>query len=164
MYASMTEIPECYRVGNGDFIHFSWTSAFWIHNWVANMAYSRYDQMINDTKPLQDKLENSYLETQAEIERKALELLRSDRKASIAFLTNYSVEVAQKAFEDWKKLGETLVVKYMDGVVKKEKDGQFITNEYGGSLYPNRPKLNEDFLREIVKQKGEWLREKEIKK
>jgi dipeptidase len=164
MYASMIQTPECYRTGNGDFIHFSWTSAFWIHNWVANMAYSRYNQTINDVKPIQDKLENSYLETQAEIDRKALELLSSDRKAAISFLTDYSVGVAQKAFDDWKKLGEYLVVKYMDGVVKKEKDGQFITNEYGGSQYPNRPKLDEDFLREIVKQKGEWLREKEISK
>jgi dipeptidase len=160
MYASMNRTPECYRVGNGDFIHFSWTSAFWIHNWVANMAYSRYNQMINDTKPLQDLLENNYLKMQSEIEQQALELLSSDKKATVSFLTDYSVDVAQKALDEWKKLGENLVVKYMDGVVKKEKDGQFITNEYGGSQYPNRPKLDEDFLREVVKQKGEWLREK----
>jgi uncharacterized protein YneF (UPF0154 family) len=68
--------------------------------------------------------------------------------------------VAQKAMEEWKKLGERLIVKYMDGTVKKEIDGDFIANQYGGSQYPNRPKLNENYLREIVKQKGEWLREK----
>jgi dipeptidase len=161
MYASMTETPECYRVGNGDFIHFSWTSAFWIHNWVANMAYSRYSQMINDTKPLQDQLENAYLKEQADVEQKAIALLASDKKAAVSFLTDYSIRMAQKAFDDWKKLGENLIVKYMDGVVKKEKDGRFITNEYGGAQYPDRPKLDENFLREIVKQKGDWLREKD---
>ncbi|MDR1437161.1 MAG: C69 family dipeptidase [Candidatus Symbiothrix sp.] len=162
MYAAMTQTPECYRTGNGDFTHFSWTSAFWIHNWVANMAYARYNQMINDTKPLQDQLEYNYLEEQAKVEQKALEQLASGKNAAVSFLTDYSIRSAQKAFDEWKKLGENLIVKYMDGVVKKEKNGQFITNEYGGAQYPNRPKLDENFLREIVKQKGEWLREKEL--
>ncbi|GHT06642.1 hypothetical protein FACS189423_11560 [Bacteroidia bacterium] len=162
MYACMTETPECYRVGNGDFTHFSWTSAFWIHNWVANMAYNRYDQMILDTKPVQDKLENSYLEAQKKIEQKAIEF--SSRDKAVVYLTDYSINVAQKANDEWKLLGEKLVVKYMDGVVKKEANGQMITNEYGGSQYPNRPVLDEKFLREIVKQTGDWLEEKEIVK
>jgi dipeptidase len=160
MYACMTETPECYRVGNGDFTHFSWTSAFWIHNWVANMAYARYDQMVLDAKLLQDKLENGYVETQSRVEQKAVELLKSNRKEAVSYLTNYSVETAQGAFYDWKGLGEYLVVKYADGVVKKEENRMFITNEYGGSQYPNRPKWDADFLREIVKQTGDWLKEK----
>jgi dipeptidase len=164
MYACMTETPECYRVGNGDFTHFSWTSAFWIHNWVANMAYNRYDQMILDTKPVQDQMENLFLELQPGIEQVALNALPTDRNKSIALLTGYSINTAQKVNEEWKLLGEKLVVKYMDGVVKKEANGEMITNEYGGSQYPNRPALDENFLREIVKQTGTWLEEKEIVK
>ena len=164
MYACSTEVPECYRVGNGDFNTFSWTSAFWIHNWVANMAYNRYNQMILDTKPLQDSLENFFIKEQSEIEQKALELVNSDRERGIAFLTQRSISSAQMAFNEWKSLGEKLVVKYMDGVVKKEKDGKFISNEYGGSQYPNRPPLEEKFLRQIVKETGDWLKEKEIQK
>ncbi|MDR0680320.1 MAG: C69 family dipeptidase [Dysgonamonadaceae bacterium] len=160
MYACMTETPECYRVGNGDFTHFSWTSAFWIHNWVANMAYARYDQMVLDAKLLQDKLENGYVETQPLVEQKASELLKSNRKETVSYLTDYSIDVAQNALHEWKNLGEYLVVKYADGVVKKEENGKFITNEYGGSQYPNRPKWDADFLREIVKQTGDRLKEK----
>jgi dipeptidase len=161
MYACMTETPECYRVGNGDFTHFSWTSAFWIHNWVANMAYNRYDQMIEDVKILQDKLENGYLKAQASLEPKVVELINGNNgEDAVPYLTAYSISEAQKAFQEWKSLGEKLIVKYMDGVVKKEKDGEFITNEYGGSQYPNRPKLDENFLREVVKQTGDWLEEK----
>jgi len=163
MYACMTQTPECYRVGNGDFTHFSWTSAFWIHNWVANMAYARYNQMLTDTKPVQDKLENGYLTAQPLIEQKAKELLQTGRNQAVAFLTNYSAEVAQKALDEWKSLGEHLIVKYMDGCVKKEKDGEFTHNEYGGSQYPNRPMFDEKYLRAIVKEKGEWLKVKEIK-
>jgi dipeptidase len=160
MYACMTQTPECYRVGNGDFTHFSWTSAFWVHNWVANMAYARYNQMIEDAQVLQNQLENAYLTEQPEIEQKAAVLLRSDREAAIALLTGHSIRIAQNALTEWKTLGERMVVKYMDGVVKPEKEGEFIRNEYGGSQYPNRPKLDENFLREVVKQTGDWLKEK----
>ena len=162
MYPCMTETPECYRVGNGDFTHFSWTSAFWVHNWVANMAYARYDQMLTDTKPVQDKLENGYLKAQPAVEQRANELLKVDRNQAVAFLTDYSINVAQKALGEWKSLGEYLIVKYMDGCVKKEKDGELIHNEYGGSQYPNRPKFDDKYLRTIVKEKGEWLKVKEI--
>ena len=163
MYACMTQTPECYRVGNGDFTHFSWTSAFWIHNWVANMAYARYDQMLKDTEPVQDKLENGYLAAQPQIEQKAKELLQTDRNQAVAFLTDYSIDVAQKALDEWKSLGEYLIVKYMDGCVKKEKDGEFLHNTYGGSQYPNRPVFDEKYLRAIAKEKGEWLKVRETK-
>ena len=164
MYPCITETPECYRVGNGDFTHFSWTSAFWIHNWVANMAYARYNQILPDAKALQEKLEDGFLSSQLQVEQRAKELLQIERKQALTYLTNYSTSVAQKALAEWKSLGEYLIVKYMDGVVKKEKDGEFIHNEYGGSQYPNRPVFNEKYLRTIVDEKGEWLREKEIRR
>ena len=164
MYPCMIQTPECYRVGNGDFTHFSWTSAFWIHNWVANMAYARYNQMLSDAETVQSKLEDSYLNDQKQVEQKALDLLQTNRQDAVSFLTDYSISVAQNALTEWKSLGEYLIVKYMDGVVKKEENGKFITNEYGGSQYPNRPKFNDDFLRKIVKDDGEWLKVREINK
>ena len=50
IYCSSLAAPESYRVGNGDLLEFSWTSAFWIHNWVANMAYHKYSYMIQDIR------------------------------------------------------------------------------------------------------------------
>jgi dipeptidase len=163
MYPCMTRIPECYRVGNGDFTHFSWTSAFWIHNWVANMAYARYSQALPDAAALQDKLENGYIENQPIIEQKAAALLKDDRAKAVACLTDYSLSVAQTATDEWKRLGEYFIVKFMDGVVKKEANGEFVGNEHGGSQYPNRPPFPEEFLRKIVNEKGEWLKQREIK-
>ncbi|MDR2806184.1 MAG: C69 family dipeptidase [Dysgonamonadaceae bacterium] len=162
MYGSITETPECYRVGVGDFTHFTWKSAFWVHNWVANMAYARYNQIILDTKPLQDRLENGYLDIQSSIEQEALAF--SDREKRLAYLTAYSTDVAQQALQEWKQLGEYLIVKYMDGGIKKEENGKFLKNPYGGSLYPHRPKMDEKYLREIIRQTGDWLKEKEIVK
>ena len=162
IYACSTEVPECYRVGNGDFNTFSWTSAFWIHNWVANMAYSRYNQMIDDTQPVQDLLENYFIEKVVALEQMNAEMVFSDREKAVEFMTNQSIALAEIAFDTWKSLGERLIVKYMDGTVKKEKDGKFISNEYGGTQYPNRPLLDEKFLRQIVAETGDWLKEKEI--
>ncbi|MDR2683277.1 MAG: C69 family dipeptidase, partial [Dysgonamonadaceae bacterium] len=160
MYGCITEVPECYRHGVGDFTHFSWKSAFWVHTWVANMAYARYDQMVVDAQSLQDKLENGYLDAQPSIEQRATTF--PDREKTLTFLTDYSAQVAQTALDEWKQLGEYLTVKYMDGVVKKEANGQFLQNPYGGTLYPNRPKMDENYLRAIIQQKGQWLQEKEI--
>ncbi|GHT06645.1 hypothetical protein AGMMS49525_15110 [Bacteroidia bacterium] len=36
-------------------------------------------------------------------------------------------------------------------------------NEYGGSQYPNRPALDENYLREVVRNTGDFLEEKPIK-
>ena len=158
MYGCITETPESYRVGNGDFTTFSETSAFWLHNLVANMAYARYNQMLPDVVLRQDRLENTFLQNQPQIEQQAQS--QSSRQATVRFLTDYSLGVAQKAFDEWKTLSHYLLVKYMDGVVKKEENGQFVKNPYGGSQYPNRPKLDEDYLRRIVEETGDWLEEK----
>ena len=51
VYCCADKVPVCYtRVDGADYITFSWNSAFWIFNWVANMVYPRYDLMIGDVK------------------------------------------------------------------------------------------------------------------
>lgn len=163
MYSSMTRTPECFRVGNGDFNNFSWTSSFWIHNWVANMAYARYNQMVTDIKPVQDRLELGFIAMMDPIDKKASDLLKGSRAEALEFLTEYSCSQAQKAFDSWKTLGTKLLVKYMDGAVKKtDKDGNFLYNEYGQPEYPNRPKLSEETLRKIVTETGDKLKIKPV--
>ena len=51
-------------------------------------------------------------------------------------LTNYSVNAGQDATARYKKLGEYLFVKYLDGNIKKEKDGKFLRNEHGTPSSP----------------------------
>ena len=45
MYCGITEIPLCFREGNGDMLTYSETSAFWLFNRVTNFVYSRYSDM-----------------------------------------------------------------------------------------------------------------------
>ena len=162
MYANMTKIPECYREGNGDLYHFSWTSSFWIHNWVANMAYMRYSQMAPDIIAVQSQLENGFFEMQASIEEKACELLKKEKDQAIVFLTNYSIIKAQYVFDTWKKLGERMLIKYMDGIVRKEENGTFKTNEYGKPCSPIRAGYSDSHYRMIVKDTEDKLKTKEL--
>ncbi|MDR0996029.1 MAG: C69 family dipeptidase [Tannerella sp.] len=157
LYSSILASPECYRVGNGDMDTFSWTSAFWIHNWVANMAYGKYDYMIKDIRKVQDELESNYAAVIPAIDQVALQLLKKDPMEARKFLTWFSTTVADQGTARWKKLGEYLLVKYMDGNVKKEENGQFKRNPYGRPASPDFVGYDEDFYRAIVRATGDRL-------
>lgn len=150
MYASITSIPECYRRGNGSMTEFSWTSAFWIHNWVANMAYHKYEPMIADIRPVQQQLEKGFDELVKTTDAKALELLKANPQQAISYLTEVCAKTANGTTERWKKLGEYLMVKYMDGNVKKEKDGKFEENGYGQIVMPSFPGYDKDYYERIA--------------
>ncbi|MGL4292013.1 MAG: dipeptidase [Bacteroidales bacterium] len=158
MYCAMTEIPECYQVGNGDMYSVSWNSAFWVHNWVANQAYYRYNQMIGDIRMLQNQLEEKYQTIQPSIEKAALALYEVNPKEAIDYLNHYSVTEAQSATANWKKLGEYLLIKYLDGNVKREKKGEFERTPYGGAAYPQFPGYSEEYYRSVAKDAGDRLK------
>ena len=160
VYGSVTDVPECYRVGNGDLLNFSWTSAFWIHNWVANMAYHKYSFMIQDIRKVQQELENGYQETVPAIDKAAQELYAKDPAEAVKFLTWYSTTNSDSATARWKQLGEYLLVKYIDGNMKKEVNGQFKRNPYGQPASPDFPGYDEDYYRSIVKSAGDRLKVK----
>jgi len=155
VYCCTDEVPECYSGPEGaDYAKFSWKSAFWIYNWVANMVYPRYDLMIGDVRKVQDGLEDGYANRQAEVEAEAMRLYKTDPAAARKYLTNYTVTCAQDAVAAWKQLGEYIIVKYVDGVVHREKDGQFERNSDGEALIV-RPGFPEAFKKEIARQTGD---------
>jgi dipeptidase len=141
--------------------NFSWTSAFWMHNWVANMAYHKYSFMIEDIRKVQGELENGYRDILPAIDKAAVELLGKDPAEARNFLTWFSTTTAESATARWKELGEYLLVKYIDGNVKKEENGQFKRNPYGLPASPDFPGYDEAFYRSIVNSAGERLQVKE---
>ena len=156
VYCCTDKVPVCYtRVDGADYITFSWNSAFWIFNWVANMVYPRYDLMMGDVRATQTELETTFNEAQEGVEAAAAKLLEKDPAKAKAFLTNYTNMTAQSTFDTWKRLGEFLVVKYNDGVVKRMKNGQFERNSIGQPAGVIRPGYPKEFLEEYVKQTGD---------
>lgn len=156
VYCCTDQVPPCYtRIDGADYITFSWRSAFWIYNWVANMIYPRYDLLMPDARETQSEIETAFFQAQAGIEATAIELMEKDPAAARRFLTNYTNVTAQSTIDAWKRLGEFLVVKYNDGVVKRVKNGQFERNSIGQPAGVVRPGYPEEFLKEYVKQTGE---------
>ena len=65
------------------------------------------------------------------------------------FLTDFSVAQAETAFNVWKKLGERLMVKYLDGVTKQETNGVFDRDAYNLPKKIIRPGYSEEFNRRV---------------
>lgn len=155
MYCGITDIPECFRVGNGDMLTYSETSAFWTFNMVTNFTYLRFVDMIKDVQKVQSQLENKYVSYVPLIDKAAETLYKSSPEQARKFLTEYSVNEANNMTTEWKKLGQYLLVKYIDGNIKREKDGQFERTEYGLPPSPIFAGYPEWWLRAIVKNTGD---------
>ena len=157
MYCGMTMVPESFAVGNGDLLTYSETSAFWAFNFVSNFAYLRYNLMIEDIRKKQVALEKGFIEKVKSIDEKALALYEEDPEKARAFITNFSVDAGNHTVAIWKDLGRYLLVKYMDGNVKREKNGQFERTKYGYPVGPAQPGYSEEWKRNVVKDTGDKL-------
>lgn len=154
-YCGHNEVPHEMKIGNGDLLTFSWTSAFWIHNWVSNLVYTRYSDMSEDMKKVQSALENSFHASQPQIEEKALSVLEQSNQDAVKYLTSYTNNLVTEGVAEWKKLGEFLMVKYIDGVIKQEENGKFKRNPYGQPANPLRPGYSNEYYQKIIDQTGD---------
>jgi dipeptidase len=157
MYCGITSVPECFKVGNGDMLTYSPTSAFWLFNLVANFCYTRYDAMSSDALKVQRKLENGYISETETTDNTALALFNKDEKEAREYLTNYSLKAAQNTFDQWKSLSEYLLVKYIDGNIKKEKDGKFERNKWGNPVMPLQPGYSDSWKESVIRDTGDKL-------
>lgn len=146
MYAGIREVPRPYAVGTGTFREFSWDSAFWVFNAVANWAYTRYRDISRDVRSVQDAFEGEFLARQAGVEQAALALYRQSPDLAREYLTRYSAEQAARTVERWRRLWSELLVKYLDGNVRDEK---------GEVQHPPYP---EDWYRRIIQEDPERYR------
>ncbi len=160
MYCGIDRVPEHFEAGNGDMITYSETSAFWAFNFVSNFCYLRYDLMTPDVLKVQSELETKYIRNTEAVDMAAVELYNNDPELAREFLTDYSISVGESTFKRWKELGHYLLVKYMDGNVKKEKDGKFIYNGYGRNIPPNpdQPGYPDWWYEKIADDKGDNLK------
>ncbi len=147
MYCTINEIPWCYDEKNGDLLTYSETSAFWTYNTVANYAYTKYNRMMQDIRMVQIEWEDYFNTMIPIIDRSAMDMSEGDAQK---FLTHFSCKEAEASTVAWKKLGQYLMVKYLDGQEKKEENAQFLRNKFGYPKGPDRLKPSEDYLRSIA--------------
>lgn len=159
MYCGITKIPECFREGNGDMLTYSETAAFWLFNRVTNFAYGRYSDMIKDVRKIQKELETGYIKEVARFDEKAKQTADND-EALTHLLNDFSNRMAERMMKEWTKLDRYLLVKYIDGNIKKEKDGKFERTGTGYAAFPDQPKYPEWFYKMIVDDHGDVVRER----
>ncbi len=157
MYCGITEIPECFRQGNGDMLTYSETAAFWLFNRVTNFLYSRYSDMIVDVQKVQENLEMSFIKDVEKFDKRAAQ---SEGEALTKQLNDFSGRAAGRMMKEWDRLDKYLLVKYMDGNIKKEKDGKFERTATGQAAFPSQPHYRKEWQQMIVKDHGDIIREK----
>ena len=156
IYTSITEVPECFRQGNGDRLHYSPTSSFWLNNRISNACYKMYNQMAPYVRSRVDAFERDQVEhrthtvdsmavvmynqvavkLQKKLESRHDVMVSSKPFAKIVnYVTEYSVHTAQEQFAKWQNLEVELLVKFMDGnVVPQDQDGKFIHAKYSEGM------------------------------
>jgi dipeptidase len=163
IYCGINSTPEEIKVGNGSLIDFSWNSAFWVFNWVSNQAYSRYEYMIKDIIKVQNNLENQFEANQMAIEQAARNLFDVNPMQCKQFLTNYSQQQTTISVKKWKKLGELLMVKYLDGNLHKEENEVFLKTKHGRPMPAQHPGYSPTFYKKIAEETGDKYKMKELK-
>ena len=183
IYTTTYDVPECFRVGNGNMITYSPTSAFWVTNRVANACYKAYDMMAPTVREAIDSWENEMIAAVAKADEEALKMYneagkkprkqikRNDKAQKVVdpyasvrnYLTEFSVGNAQKIFNKWVDLEVLLLVKYIDGNVKAQnEDGSFVTNEHTDCIPSGikQPGYTAKWKEAVAKDHGEVIMEK----
>ena len=185
IYTSITRVPECFREGNGDLLHYSPTASFWINNRVSNACYKMYNIMAPHVRKKIDAFETDQMERKThavdsaavalynQIVVKLQDKLASKRDVMVSrnpfakvtrLVTDYSVQTAQNQFDAWVALEEELLVKYIDGNVKPQnEDGSFQHSEYteGQPAKVEWPGYTELWKETVAREAGEVLKVKE---
>ena len=157
-----TKVPESFRVGNGDLLTYSETSAFWACNRVAQACYKMYDRMEPVVKSKIDEWENYQIEKAVpQMDEELCSLMNKGRtQKAIKKMTNFTICTAQEIFEKWVELDKLLLVKFIDGNVKAQNpDGSFKHSQYSTGIPKDltQPGYTEHFKRAIVEDHGEAL-------
>ncbi len=159
MYCGITRVPEAFKVGNGDLLTYSETSAFWLFNKVTNFAYLRYSDMIEDIKHVQSGLEAQFIEMTPAIDNAARQLWdRGNKEQTIEFLTSYSNFATGHTMDKWNELWQYLLVKYIDFNIKKETESGFERTPTGMPASPIQTAYPDKWKRAIVNDTGDKLK------
>lgn len=157
IYCGTTDVPHCFSEENGSMLEYSDSSAFWIFNRVAQFAYLRYDQIGAKVRDVTDQWENAAIEeVKAQDQLFAAMKGNKQRKA----ITQYSNDKATAMFNKWCELDKYLMVKYIDGNIKKEDANGFLSNGIAPKIpaSPDQPGYDDNWKRAVVEDNGDVLR------
>ena len=153
IYCCTQDAPECFNEKTADTFTFSFKSAYWMQNWVANMVYLRYSLLFPELAKVRDGLEAEFNRLQPEVEKNALSMTEAEARK---YLSNYSYMQSAKMMDSWMQLAQLIVVRYNDMAQKKmDENGEWLKTPGGNQVPVNRPGYPERYRRAIVKEAGD---------
>ena len=150
-------VPECLREGNGSLLEYSESSMFWAVSRIAQFAYLRYDKIGAEVRNIIDEYENDMMEKADAACREAVVLSYADASDR---LTEFSLSNAASLFDRWIGLDKYLLVKYIDGNIKRQNDdGSFMTNGYSNRIpaYPIWEEYSDKWKENVARDHGDVL-------
>ncbi len=164
-YTGITEVPHCVAEGNGDILTYSDDASFWVFNRVAHFGYLFYNRVMPDLRKVQSELENKHFADIKDIDSKALTLYKNNDLDGVRkVLTEFCTNTANNTIKRWKELDNYLLVKFLDGNVKKEENGKFKRNKWGYAVSPDFPGYSDEWKKNVVEQDGKQFEMPEEKK
>ncbi|MBF0945713.1 MAG: C69 family dipeptidase, partial [Alloprevotella sp.] len=156
IYCSLTKVPECFADATANDHTFSWKSAFWLCNWVSNMVYPRYDQLYPTVERRRESMEKYMTVALKSADASLLLTLKEHPEKFAEEVNSYAQDWANTLMTDWKDLGEYLVMKFNDQVVKKEtRDGKWELTPDGICVAPERPGYPEQYRGIMIRETGD---------
>ena len=150
-FSCANSVPECLREGNGSLLEYSETSMYWIVSRIAQFAYLRYDKIGAEVRSVIDEYENGIMAK--------VDAMSDDE--GVQALSSFGVDNAVSLFKKWQSLDKYLLVKYIDGNIKRQNpDGSFLTNGYSDDIpeYPIWEDYSDKWKESVVRDHGDVLR------
>ena len=132
VYCGINRIPDPFRRENNNITEFSFDSAFWMNNWVANMVYPRWSALYGDLREAQKELEDYFEADQSAVEEHAASLTAGELSD---FLTAKTIAYTDKMMKRWDKLAKFLIVKHNDQIMRPSKDGEIVPGRHTSPAY-----------------------------
>ena len=153
-------IPFCVSMDNGSMVEYSDSAMFWAVNRIAQFCYLRYDRIGAEVRSVIDGYEN---DVKARVDRLLDEIKGQTAAQASGRLTNFGNDNAEALLAKWQDLDRYLLVKYIDGNIKKQNpDGSFATNGFSDKIpeFPTQEDYSEHWKAAVVRDNGDILRVK----
>ena len=115
VYAGVRDVAPAYKIY--DYAAYSEDSARWAVDFVEKLLHLRWQEAVNDLYAARDPLEEGFFSSQAEVEAKALDLLKKDPALAAKYLTDLTVSRMNEIVKMFRRLRDVLLSKYTGDVV-----------------------------------------------
>lgn len=143
LYCGIDDIPRSFATHHG--AAFSFESAWWTFNLVANLTMARYSVIIPEVQAAQRDLEQTALRLQPAIEQTALTLYKEDPELMRRYLTDHCVATGELTVARWRDLAKYLITRHNDGY-RRDDRGR-----------PRDVGYRDAWLRRVIESRGDTL-------